>query len=290
MPAIDHLDLPGLRCEWLWVYDASVPGVETWSKEILVPPGVFFVLKGMGRIQAGDRELELPQGTAFFSAPGMRRQWFERGTRLLSVGFRATWPDGLPLFKEGLDCAEPAARLRKLHLATRQLYRSAHGRLRSVTYREATRPSAPSLAEWCRREASFRAWFAVYIDALARLGVPSAPGRRAGDERMGEIIRRLDAWPLSKPLVVAGIAAGLDCGERRLEQLLAAELGLTPHAHLNRRRIEAARRLLAGTSTPLKQIAHELGLRHASHFTKWFRRHAGMTPSAYRDCGGDEAA
>ena len=54
--------------------------------------------------------------------------------------------------------------------------------------------------------------------------------------------------------------------------------------------MEAARHLLAGTKTPLKQIAHELGLRHASHFTKWFRLHAGMPPSQFRDGGTGEAA
>jgi len=289
MSSLHQTDLPCLRCEWLWVYDSLVPTTETWSKEIIVPAGLFFVIKGHGRIQADGHEFDLPPGRAFFSAPGMRRQWFAQGTRLLSVGFRVTWPDGLPLLSEGLNCAHATLRLNALHSATRHLYRTVHGARRTVTHREASGAPVPGFTSWCQREAAFRTWFAVYAETLAKLDIHPAPVRCPGDERLNEVIRRLDSWPLAKPLEIAGLAAGLDFGSRRLEQLLVAESGLTPHAHLNRRRIDTARRLLASTTTPLKQIAHQLGLRHASHFTKWFRRHAGMAPSVYREGGGNEA-
>ena len=53
-------------------------------------------------------------------------------------------------------------------------------------------------------------------------------------------------------------------------------------AFLERRRLDAARdRILADTTT-LKEIAFTLGFRHASHFTAWFRRHTGFSPSLYR--------
>ena len=283
-------DPASLVCEWLWIYDGLVPVIETWSKEIVVPPGVFFVLEGMGKVRVEGRELKLLPGTAFFSAPGTRQQWFAAGTRLLSVGFRALWPDGTPLFTQGLNCSLPAANLGSLHTATRRLYRTLHGSRRSVTYREATKASCPELLDWCQHEAAFRTWFAVYVKTLDKLGIRPTERQRPADARINEIMRRLNAWPLARPLIVDEIANGLNIGHRRLEQLLAEELGLTPHSHLNRRRMEAARHLLAGTKTPLKQIAHELGLRHASHFTKWFRLHAGMPPSQFRDGGTGEAA
>ncbi|MDB6006100.1 MAG: AraC family transcriptional regulator [Prosthecobacter sp.] len=288
-----HTSLPAdpasLRFEWLWVYDGLVPTTDTWSKEIVVPPGVFFVLSGLGKIQAEGLEIELPPGSVFFSAPGTRRQWFASGTRLLSVGYRALWPDGAALFTKGLNVHFPSSSLRSLHTATRQLYRHIHGKRRSVSYRDATTSSVSDLVVWCEHEAAFRAWFAVYAKALEKLGIEPAPRHRPSDERIHEIIRRLNEWPLARPLSVEELASDLHIGSRRLEQLLAQELGLTPHAHLNRRRMEAARHLLVTTTTPLKQIAHELGLLHASHFTKWFRRHAGVAPSRYREGGITEA-
>jgi AraC family transcriptional regulator len=91
-------------------------------------------------------------------------------------------------------------------------------------------------------------------------------------------------------MIVNEVASGLHIGARRLEQLLATELGITPHSRLNERRVAAARHLLSSTNTPLKEISHELGLRHPSHFTKWFRQHTGLSPSAYRQAGSMWAA
>ena len=282
MVTSSSFDSASLRCEWLWVYDALVPVTETWSKEILVPASLFFVITGRGKIKADDRIFDLPPGTAFLAAPGQRRQWFAEGTRLLSVGYRATWPDGTPLFSKGLNTNLKTNTLTPLEAAARRLFRGVHGDKRAVTWREASSPSALSLRDWCRREAAFRTWFADYISTLLQLGIQPTPRLRPSDERINEILRRLDAWPLARPLIVNEISSGLHIGARRLEQLLGAELGITPHSRLNKRRVEAARHLLSTTTTPLKEIAHELGLRHASHFTKWFRQHTGIAPSAYR--------
>jgi len=276
------LDPASVRCEWLWVYDALVPVTETWSKEILVPASLFFVITGQGKIKADDRTFELPPGTAFLAAPGQRRQWFADGIRLLSVGYRATWPYGAPLLSKGLNTDLKTTTLTPLKAATRKLFREVHGAKRTVTWREASCPNPLSLRDWSQREAAFRTWFAEYISTLMQLGIQPTPHLRPNDERIHEILRRLDAWPLAKPMIVNEVASGLHIGARRLEQLLAAELGITPHSRLNKRRIEAARHLLSSTTTPLKEIAHELGLRHASHFTKWFRKHTGLAPSAYR--------
>jgi AraC-like DNA-binding protein len=275
-------DPASVRCEWLWVYDALVPMTETWSKEILVPASLFFVITGRGKIKADGRTFDLPPGSAFLAAPGQRRQWFADGTRLLSVGYRATWPDGAPLFGEGLNTDLKTTTLTPLKDAVRKLFRGVHGAKRTVPWREATRPKALSLRDWSLREAAFRKWFAEYITTLLQLGIQPTPRLCPSDERINEILRRLDAWPLAKPMIVNEVASGLHIGARRLEQLLATELGITPHSRLNTRRVEAARHLLSSTTTPLKEIAHELGLRHPSHFTKWFRQHTGLSPSAYR--------
>ena len=290
MPTSSSFDPATLRCEWLWVYDALVPVTDIWSKEILVPASLFFVIKGRGKIKAEGLTFDLPPGTAFLAAPGQRRQWFAEGTQLLSVGYRATWPDGAPLFSKGLNTALKTTKLASLETAVRKLFRGVHGTRRAVTWREASSPNALSLRDWSQREAAFRTWFAEYISTLAHLGIQPTPRLRPSDERINEILRRIDAWPLAKPMLVNEVASGLHIGARRLEQLLAAELGITPHSRLNKRRVEAARNLLSTTTKPLKEIAHELGMRHASHFTKWFRQHAGLAPSAYRQGDATEAA
>lgn len=275
-----------LRHDWLWVYRATVPVFDEWSAEIVVPAGVFFVEQGEVRIHADGQKIQVPRGHAFFSAPGLRRQWFAPGTRLLSVGFRSQWPDGTPLYRSGLNIAVKAPRLR---LATLQLYRAIHRSRNSVAYREATQPAAKTALAWLQHEAAFGTWMTAFAATLQALGVPPEP--RAGTSRRR--VDQLTAWLNDLPLdtTTPTLPPGFPLGTRRAEQLLQQHLGLGQRAFLERRRLDAARERIAsgqGTDT-LKEIAFTLGFRHASHFTAWFRRHTGLSPSAYRT-GGTEAA
>lgn len=291
-----------LRCEWLWVYRGAVPVCGVWSAEIPVPAGVFFVEQGSGRIRADGKEIAVKRGEAFFSAPGPRQHWFAPGTRLLSVGFRCLWPDERPVFRTGLNFAgkdgtKPLKRtaeagmihLSQLRTATLELFRRVHRGRKAVTFREAVKPATKALATWSAREAAFLAWFAVWSEVLHQNGIEPEPrvaarGRRS---RVEQLIAWLDTRPLDQttPTLPPNFALGL----RRADQLLQQHLGTSLRGHLERRRLDAAReRVLAGEST-LKQIAFELGFRHASHFTAWFRRQVGVSPSVYR-AGGSEAA
>lgn len=58
--------------------------------------------------------------------------------------------------------------------------------------------------------------------------------------------------------------------------------GLTPHAYLVQRRIDAARRLIA-VGTPLADAAANAGFADQSHMTRIFVRKYGISPGAYAD-------
>ncbi|BCU78104.1 AraC family transcriptional regulator [Luteolibacter sp. LG18] len=60
-------------------------------------------------------------------------------------------------------------------------------------------------------------------------------------------------------------------------------MGITPMECLIRIRVEKAKRLLAGTNTPIKDIAVEVGFYDHSSLNRHFIRLAGMPPSIYRD-------
>jgi AraC-like DNA-binding protein len=61
-----------------------------------------------------------------------------------------------------------------------------------------------------------------------------------------------------------------------------AATGIRPHEYLLRRRIERAKELLAGSHTPLVEIALEVGFKTQAHFTTVFARIVGETPNAWR--------
>ncbi len=279
-----------LHFEWLWVYQGFVPVTERWSDEITVPAGWFWVESGSGRIQAGGREIRLKAGQSFFTAPGTRRQWFAEGTRLLSVGFRCQWPGGAPVFQTGLNISATAPRSAGLLASTQALFRSVHGRKREVNYHEGIAAIAKPITDWCQHEAAFRQWFVEYLRTLQRLRIQPQPPATAQDRRLHGLVRALHEWPLDQPFHLRKLAEGSTLGGRRVHDLLRAHLGMTAQTWLEQRRLRTARDRLSLEETSLKEIAFGLGFRHPPHFTAWFKRHTGMTPTAFRAGQGVEGA
>jgi AraC family transcriptional regulator len=58
--------------------------------------------------------------------------------------------------------------------------------------------------------------------------------------------------------------------------------GLPPHRYLSSLRMERAKSLLADPDVSVTQVAFNLGFSETSSFTTTFRKHTGLTPTAYR--------
>jgi len=290
MPKKQVIHLPAdvwrtLRHDWLWVYRGPVPQCEVWSAEIPVPAGVFFVERGEVRIRADGQETLVSRGQAFFSSPSLRRHWFAANTRLLSVGFRSEWPDGTSLFRNALNFAANAPALRK---ATLRLFARIHGPRKVVTYREATTAATYSPAEWAAHEAAFAAWFVAWMETLELLQVLPRPQVRASRSRLDQLVAWLQALPLDQ--TSPSLPPDFPIGSRRAEQLLQRQLGIGMRGFMERRRLDVARERIVADQATLKEVAFALGFRHASHFTAWFRRHTGASPSEYRLGGAGQGA
>lgn len=65
-------------------------------------------------------------------------------------------------------------------------------------------------------------------------------------------------------------------------RMFKAHVGVPPHRYLTEVRIERACELLVDTPLSVTQICHRVGFTSLSHFINTFRRHRGMSPSAYR--------
>lgn len=159
---------------------------------------------------------------------------------------------------------------------------------------------------------------AAVIEAAARAGLESAPAQAAladnaatlqaslsPRDAVSNVIRVLSVL-LPRRQSAGGMAAryaALDAliGGRLHERItlaeVAAQLGESPSAithrlqrkfgvsfseYIGRLRVEEAKRLLRRTRLSATEIAHRVGVRDQSHFSKLFKRHEGMTPSAFR--------
>lgn len=83
-------------------------------------------------------------------------------------------------------------------------------------------------------------------------------------------------------LQVRVLAARFGLGERALQRLVHARLGLTPKWLIQRRRLqEAAHRLSQGSGPDLARLAYALGYADQAHFSRDFSTVTGMTPTQY---------
>lgn len=83
-------------------------------------------------------------------------------------------------------------------------------------------------------------------------------------------------------LTLGRLAERVHLSPNYLSSLFKKEVGLTVSEHVQRERIEEAKRLLALTDDPVADIAAWLNFNDQSYFNKVFKRWAGLTPRAYR--------
>ena len=90
-------------------------------------------------------------------------------------------------------------------------------------------------------------------------------------------------------LGLAELAAKAHMSPQHFANLFRRSTGRAPHEYIVHERIERAKRLLAGTTEPLMDVAFEAGFANQSHFTDVFHRLTGMTPRRYRQLFEDPA-
>jgi len=93
------------------------------------------------------------------------------------------------------------------------------------------------------------------------------------------VIVRLHGDP---DLSLATVAHEIATSRRQLQRALAEVGGTTFSRELQRVRMKRAAELLAGGDLPVQTVAAAVGYRQAAQFAKVFRRHHGVSPSAYR--------
>jgi LacI family transcriptional regulator len=85
--------------------------------------------------------------------------------------------------------------------------------------------------------------------------------------------RRIDA---------AAVLAHVRLSRASLEPRMKRVLGRTIHQEIHRVRVERAKDLLAHSTMPIKQVAHEAGFSGVQYLTRVFRQATGETPAHYR--------
>lgn len=134
------------------------------------------------------------------------------------------------------------------------------------------------------RMAALEALVALSVVELARIWRSSEaeaaePGRDATRiERLDELIAA--NFRAGRP--VAFYAAALGLSAAQLNRVTRTRTGRSVQELVAARMLEAARRELVFTPTPVNRIAESLGFADPAYFNRFFRKRTGMTPGAFR--------
>lgn len=91
---------------------------------------------------------------------------------------------------------------------------------------------------------------------------------------------------LSGDLSLRNLAAIQGVNASYLSALFKKETGQTVTEHVNRKRMDLARRLLKSTRLQVQSVAQHCGFSDVNYFSKLFKKHVGMTPKEFRNAPG----
>jgi AraC family transcriptional regulator len=86
----------------------------------------------------------------------------------------------------------------------------------------------------------------------------------------------------SKDVRIGALARIAGLSRSRFFELFQASTGMSPRIYLDTLCLDAAVDRLADTDSSIAAISGELGFAVPAHFTRFFRQHTSLTPSAYR--------
>ncbi len=110
-------------------------------------------------------------------------------------------------------------------------------------------------------------------------------GRRGLGSATQRLVRRAIVYVdnhFSESIGRDDIARHVSISPDYLTDCFHQELGITPIAYLNRRRLREARDLLDRNDDPITTVALAVGFSDVSHFTRSFHREVGVSPRVYR--------
>jgi AraC family transcriptional activator of pobA len=121
----------------------------------------------------------------------------------------------------------------------------------------------------------------MWRSVLSGESVDEATQRGDGPRLVGNFLQMVelhyrDGWPIAR------YAAALGVTEDKLHAHCKREKGISPRAILHARLIQEACTRLQQLDLPVEQIGYGLGFRDPGYFSRFFRKHQGASPGAYR--------
>lgn len=274
-----YRDWLNLNIHLLWCHNLPVAQGRADSGAVLrftefTNSGAWLVREGWAQVEHGGQRHRASPGQWLIVKPGRRVQTFSADARLISIAFDARWPDGSHLFDKGLSLVVDGAEAPDLEKLVRPILQTMK-RVNPDTWD--ARDHVVDLALFFQIEQLLFRWLVALAGMLEGRGIVHS-GHSGIDERVRTAIDLIHAGDLAEPLDPERLAAKVGLSQNHLVRLFRRELQTTPSQYRDRLRIEHARHRLLQPEARVKEVSIELGFTYLSHFSKWFKRHAGTSP------------
>ena len=271
-----------LQISLQWIYRGKVS--DQGRGHFPAPCGgvAWYILRGEGVVQYDGGEKRGRKGDWLFPNMGPHYQDFSKDAEILSLRFYLEWPDGQPLFQYREGLLIPGAAYPDLLRRARAMERAAAKNGRQIHSCCGFMDKKLGLPIYLDVEIALLQWTKTLCHALTVEGI--TPGmERFEDERVARALRVLDGWPLHRAFSQSQLVGQAGVSRAQLDRLFTAKLGQTPHQYFDRRRLRHAERSLQLPDRPVKEVAFDLGFRHVSSFSAWFKQKTGVNPNARRE-------
>jgi AraC-like DNA-binding protein len=273
------IEWTSLRYYLLWAYEGDVLRKARIGTYTDSNTSCWLMKAGEVELQSGRDAVTVRAGQWAFVASPTRHQHFSRNAKILSLHFHLGWPDGEQLVERNRTLILEAKQFPELESTGRPIVDHVQ---KAFPRAKAFLPAEPSrLDAYLAAQALLPLWMTAYLRALARLGC--APRRlQVIDDRLLQGVAILDHHNLAIPFRESELIRRIGLSRARFDALFIAAYGVTPRRYLEQRRLRAAEELLRNRSLRVKEVALGLGFRHVSHFSLWFKRLTGRSPSDFQ--------
>lgn len=247
--------------------------------------GAVLVRRGWYEMESEGQRIVARPGQWAFSFTDRHRQRFPDQAMVLALRLSNTWPDDVPMFEASrkLFTVDAAAHPEIERLAMRFVESAGAIQIRAenpiYTY---TQRSRVGLSAFIEHQQAVLHWLALMADILPRYGV-TARYPHGVDARLSMALDIIDGLPLSNPLPVRKMETVSGLTLQQLDRLCRRSFGMTTRQYWDRRRVEQVMFRLKHPAAGVKEVAMAAGFTQLSHFSAWFKRHAEMSPRAYRE-------
>ena len=243
------------------------PGYATYRSRGTTDWLLIHTLGGRGRFGTATVDVMATPGTTTLTRPGTLQDYGVEPElqhwHFLFAHFHPR-PDWLPL----LDWPSVAPGILQLHPSDDAATRIVASLAESVRFQRSVLPQGELLSVNALESALL--WCDTQNPSAAQI-----------DDRLLRAIELIDR-DLRADLVVTRLARASNLSVSRFAHLFRAQLGTSPQQFVERRRLDAAARLLELTTRPIASVAAEVGFTNPLYFSTRFRLHTGLTPTAYR--------